>query len=99
RGGQYKKTTPHDPNDIRIQELEAEVVHLREERDFARRAAKAGSKQYGLFKAMVEEMETHIAPLPAVPKLWMPPKRKDVIQEHVVLHISDAHADEVVRAE
>lgn len=96
RGGQHKPLAVHDPDNERIQELEAEVVHLREERDHARRAAKAGSKKFGIFKAMREELQAHITPFPPLPNVWVPSK-KDTIEEHVVLHISDEHADEIIK--
>lgn len=95
-GGQYKPLAEYDPDNARIQELEAEVVHLREERDHARRTAKVGAKQLGIFKAMKEELEARIEPYPPLPNIWKP-SSKEKIEEHAVLHISDEHADQIVK--
>jgi transcriptional regulator with XRE-family HTH domain len=96
--GQRKKLPDYDPTDERVLELEADVVHLREERNHARLQLKAASKSKGLFEAMSEEMERVVQPYSA-----LPPARKAFskagkasVTEHLVLHISDGHHDQTV---
>jgi len=61
-GGQHKDIPGYDPTDKRVLELEAEVVHLTEERNRERAKVKAGAKIAGLFKAVVGEMEQRVKP-------------------------------------
>ena len=56
-GGQHKPIADYDPTDEKVLELEAEVVHLTEERNRERQKVKAGAKIAGLFKAITTEME------------------------------------------
>lgn len=93
--GQRKQLPDHDPTDRRVMELEAEVVHLTEELRLERRKVKAGAKTAGLFKALVNEMQQHVTPLAALPSEYNV-RRKAEIAEHVVMHVSDMHADQVV---
>ena len=97
-GGQHKNVPDYDPTNAKIMELESEVVHLTAERDRERQKVKAGAKTAGLFKAVVAEMETRIKPFVALPPA-VDFRRKAQITEHVVLHLSDCHADQVVRPE
>lgn len=54
---------------------------------------------YGIIQAVVQEMESLIPPLPA-PKRWVDNRpKKSKIEEHLVLHLSDEHADEVILPE
>jgi hypothetical protein len=93
-GGQGIK---YDPTDERLLELEEEIVHLREERDRANAKVKVSAKLGGLFKAIVREMETRVKPYSALPAAWTPAAKHQIV-EHAVLHLSDAHADQVVKA-
>lgn len=95
-GGQRKPVKQHDPTDDRIMELEAEVLHLREERDLARKTARVTSKQHGIFKAVVKEMDQRVTPYKALPLERDLKPRKDTIEEHVVMHLSDGHHDQIV---
>jgi len=98
-GGQRKNVPGHDPTNERIQELEADVLHLREERDIARKSARLTSKQHGVFKAVVKEMEGRIQPFKALPAARSTKPRRDTIEEHVVMHLSDGHHDQIVTRE
>jgi len=98
-GGQRKNVPGHDPTNERIQELESEVLHLREERDHARKSARLTSKQHGIFKAVVKEMEGRVQPFKALPQSREFASRKDTIEEHVVMHLSDGHHDQIVTRE
>ena len=66
-GGQHKAIPDYDPTDKRVLELEAEIVHLTDERNRERQKVKAGAKIAGLFKAVVAEMEQRIKPFAALP--------------------------------
>ena len=79
-------------------ELEAEVVHLTEERNRERQKVKAGAKSAGLFKAIVAEMEQRVKPYTSLPTV-LDFRRKAKITEHCVMHLSDGHHDQVVRPE
>lgn len=53
--------------------------------------------KHGIFRAIVEEMETLVTPLEAPPiKRY---KSGGSVKEHLVMHVSDAHADSVVDPE
>jgi hypothetical protein len=95
--GQTKKAAMYDPSDVRVLELEAEVVHLREERNHVRRKLQVSAKTQGLFKAMASEMEEKIRPFKALPKPRSSYKRsRGRIEEHLVMHLSDGHHDQIV---
>ena len=98
-GGQRRATPMFDPDNDRIKELESEVLHLREERDHARKAARMSAKQRGLFKAVVDEMDTKVRPFKALPPARDLKPRKDTIEEHAVMHLSDGHHDQVISLE
>jgi len=97
-GGQHKAIPNYDPTDKKVLELEAEVVHLTEERNRERLKVKAGAKITGLFKAVTAEMDNRVKPLEPLPPA-LDFRRKAQITEHVVLHLSDGHHDQVVRSE
>ena len=97
-GGQHKVIPDYDPTDKKVLELEAEIVHLTEERNRERSKVKAGAKIAGLFKAITTEMETRIKPFAALPPA-SDFRRKTQISEHCVMHMSDGHHDQVVRPE
>jgi hypothetical protein len=96
--GQRKKLPDYDPTNERIMVLESEVAHLTEERNHARRAAKANSRYMGLFKAATEVIEERmIQPLKPLPKARRL-KKDFTVEEDLVLHLSDGHHDLIVTA-
>jgi len=95
-GGQHKAIPDYDPTNQRILELEAEIVHLTEERNRERQKVKAGAKIAGLFKAIVAEMDNRVKPYTALPSVFEY-RRKAEITEQCVMHLSDGHHDQVVR--
>jgi hypothetical protein len=97
-GGQRKPIDKHDPTNKRILELEAEIVHLTEERNRERAKNKASAKSQGLFRAIASEMDQRIKPYRALPR-QIKKGRKPQIVEHMVMHLSDGHHDQVVRPE
>ena len=94
----WPNARPFDPTNDRIQELEAEVVHLKAEKSTQVAKVKAAAKTTGLFNAVVKEMDKRITPFAALPSSYVPSGKK-TISEHVVLHISDMHADQVIKPE
>lgn len=97
-GGQRKRLAEHDPTNKRILELEAEVIHLTEERNRERAKSKASAKTQGLFRAIAVEMNQRIKPFKALPPR-IECRSKAQIVEHCVMHMSDGHHDAVVRPE
>lgn len=96
-GGQ-RKITNYDPTDIKVQELETEVISLRDELLLERRKSKAGAREGGIFRAIAEEMDLRVKPYKALPSMVKYPQKAQ-ITEHVVLHMSDGHHDQVVRSD
>lgn len=95
-GGQRKKIEDYDPTNRKILELEADLIHLTDERNRARTKAKASAKLEGLFQSMTGVLENHITPMQALPKIRKKPAKKGIITEHAVLHLSDGHHDQVI---
>jgi hypothetical protein len=98
RAGGQRKSQDYDPTNERIMELESEVIHLTEERNREHKKVKAGAKVAGLFKAVVTEMEQRVKPFAALPGTWQKQAKEEIV-EHCVLHLSDGHHDQVVKAE
>ena len=96
--GQRKKLPEFDPTSERVLELEGEVTHLREERNHARRQLQVAAKSRGLFKAVSSEMEKRVKPFKALPSARPSYKqsKKASVVEHLALHISDGHHDQIV---
>lgn len=97
-GGQRKPVPKYDPDNDRIKELEAEVAHLTDERNFHRRAAKAASKTQGLYQAAVEVVKERVRPFKGLPRPRVQ-KKSPEIQEDLVIHLSDGHHDQIVTLE
>lgn len=97
-GGQPNELEEFDPTDERILKLDAQVEHLKAERNLARRQARAAAKDNGVFQAMAEELEGRVYPMSALPMTLVPYHRQGkVVEEHCVMHLSDGHHDQVVR--
>jgi len=99
KGGQHNVAAESDPTNERILELESEVVHLTEERNRINVKYKASAKATGLFKAMVREMDTRIVPMRSLPPISNEHRKKKRITEHMVMHLSDGHHDQVITRE
>ncbi len=95
-GGQHKPIEGYDPTDKKVQELEAEVVHLTQERNLERKRAAGNAKTEGLFRAMADELTDKVIPIKPLPAVRRPFSTKKKIDEHVVLHLSDGHHDQIV---
>jgi hypothetical protein len=99
-GGQPKAIPAYDPTNTKVLALEAEIIHLQDERNVMRRQVRAMTKTHGLFTALTEEMNRIVVPMSALPRV-PPVERKIVnerqIEEHLVMHISDGHHDQIVK--
>jgi hypothetical protein len=87
-----------DPTDARILELQSDVVHLQSELRQSRSALSAASRDNGLFQAITAELQPRIVAMNG-----LPPQRpvglptRDLIDEHLVIHLSDGHHDQVIK--
>lgn len=98
QGPQRKRVPDFDPTDARVLELEAEVEALRSERQHAREQYRASKKELGLFRAIVEEMETRVKPIKPLKGIKPVGRRKKgLIEETLVMHLSDGHHDQTIR--
>jgi len=91
-----KPDTEATTEETEILHLQAEIIHLREERNEARRKLKQAAKTVGLFTAVAEELEERVTPMTALPKARPPIRPGPSIEEHLVLHLSDGHHDQIV---
>jgi transcriptional regulator with XRE-family HTH domain len=83
--------------ETQIFKLQAENAHLREERNLAKRQLKSAAKTQGLFQAIVDDMDSRVKPMMALPKSRpMYKESKEMVKEHLVMHLSDGHHDAVV---
>ena len=97
-GGQHKDIPGYDPTDKRVLELEAEVVHLTEERNRERPRSRPGRRSPACSRPSSAEMDQRVKPFAALPAA-LDFRRKAEITEHIVMHLSDGHHDQVVRPE
>lgn len=96
-GGQHKPKEEADPTNDKILELESDLIHVTAERNALKLKYKASAKTDGLFRAIVREMEGRIIPYAPLPQQGNPGARKKAaITEHMVMHLSDGHHDQVI---
>lgn len=98
KSGGQRVTLEYDPTNERILELEAEIIHLTDERNRERVKSKANAKLQGIFTAIRDEMQQRIIPYTSLPAVYDPTSKKQ-ITEHMVMHVSDGHHDQVVTPE
>jgi len=98
--GRIHKTVPAAPvpkEEGRFIKMQGEIVHLREERNSLARELKTVAKTQGLFAALTDEMKMKVKPFKSLPAARPSFKRpKNTIQEHLAMHLSDGHHDQVV---
>jgi hypothetical protein len=88
---------PVDDDEARFLKMQGEIIHLREERNDYRRQLKTAAKTQGLFSAIVDEMDNRVRPFTSLPSARVDFKPgKDMITEHLVMHLSDGHHDQIV---
>jgi len=98
--GRIHKEVPAAPvpeEEGRFIKMQGEIVHLREERNSLARELKSAAKTQGLFSALVDEMGDRVKPFKALPSARPTfKKNRDTIEEHLVMHLSDGHHDQIV---
>ncbi len=78
--------------------LEIQIASLQRDLAVAKKDLKASYLKQGIYQAMVAELQEYIVPVDPLPSaVRVQDNRK--IKESLVMHVSDAHADEVVEAE
>jgi len=86
-----------DEQEAQIFKLKSEIEHLREERNTYKRQLKSAAKTQGLFQAIVDELDSSVRPLRALPSARREFKpTKNQTAEHLVMHLSDGHHDQIV---
>jgi len=78
-----------------IDKLKTEILHLKLERNLALKKLKEAAKQQGLFDCIVDELVDVIEPFES-PPLKAVSKPKGRLTEHLVMHMSDGHHDQIV---
>lgn len=87
----------YDPTDIRVQELQADIVHYKAELRQTKTALNAAARDHGIFKAIVQELEPRIIAMNGLyPQQPTGLPTRDIIEEHLVIHLSDGHHDQVI---
>ncbi len=82
----------------KILSLESKVQSLLQDRSRMNRELKAAVSKHGIIQSVVEELQALISPLESFePVADFRQSKKSTIEEHLVLHLSDEHADEVVK--
>lgn len=74
----------------------AEIASLRNDLAKARREVKQVRLRNGIVRSLVEEMQAYISPIDPLPPVRQRATKKTVVEEHLVMHQSDEHADSVV---
>lgn len=81
----------------RILKLEGKLANAMAEKSRLIRELSAATVEQGLLQALVEEMQAVVVPFDELP--YQEDHRKstpDTVEEHLVMHVSDQHGDEVV---
>lgn len=81
-----------------IDKLKAEILHLRLEKNLAIKKLAQQTKEQGIVDYVLDELATWIKPFDAPPAVT-PPKQNGLVEEHLVMHLSDGHHDEVILPE
>ena len=82
-----------------ILKMRADNEHLRAERNYYKNQLRQSSRESGLFQAVAEAMESYIIPYAPLPNSPAIERTDDTIDEHLVMHLSDGHHDQVIRPE
>lgn len=83
----------------KILALEASLANAMAEKSRLLRQLKSATIDKGLLQALVDEMQAIVVPLDPLPEAQDYRKNDgEIIEEHLVMHQSDEHADEIVEA-
>lgn len=85
----------YNPTEAKILKLESQLEAQRHENKILSAQTKVLRKRAAIFEALVEEMGDYVTPVTPLPKLYKAKQTKTT--EHLVMHISDIHGDEVVK--
>lgn len=85
-----------DPTDVRVLQLEAQNIALKDEISRCKRAYTAAQRNNSIFAAIKDELETVITPIKALPAITRQKTDKKLIRETLVALLSDEHADSIV---
>lgn len=88
---------PVDPTDARVMHLERQLQRCQDDANALHAKLKSANREESIFQSLAEEIKDHAPVFPALPKAPIKPKADKVIHEDLVLHISDEHADQIVK--
>jgi len=94
-GGQVKTADIEQQNISLI----GQVENLRSERNLLNRQLRAASKRLGLVDSVADDLREIVTPLPAPKPFQFKRGTRNLVDETLVLVLSDSHCDEVVDAE
>lgn len=78
---------------------QAKIANLTTDLRVCRKQLKSNIADLGIIQTLVSELEAYVPSLPA-PQKWTDNRpRKGKVEEHLVMHLSDEHADETVLPE
>jgi hypothetical protein len=87
---------PASGTELRYQ---GQIANLTTELRQARKQLKDAAKDSGIIQAVVSQLQDYIPAIKA-PERWTDNRRKKgMVEEHLVVHLSDEHADEIVLPE
>ena len=85
-------------SDRKILSLESKIAGLLQDRSRMSRELKAAVTKHGIVQSVVEELQAVVTPLESfTPVADFRKSKKSTVEEHLVMHLSDEHADEVVK--
>jgi len=85
-----------DPTNKKILQLEARNLALQDENRRVKLAYKAAQRKNSIFEALADELKGVIKPISPLPVIRKRNRKKKVIKESLVSHLSDEHVDQVV---
>lgn len=77
---------------------EGDLIHLKQEKTSLNRQVKLLQKDDSLYRYVQQDLENLITPVKPLPttQAWNRSGRKKIIEEDLVMHLSDGHHDEIV---
>lgn len=94
--GPRERLMAEKTSEDKILALESQIQLLRDEKHNMKRKLMRASKTNGIYQALVDEMQAIVTPLEPLPAVVDTRTKQGTIEEHLVLHLSDEHADEIV---
>lgn len=90
------KARIESPTEKEFVSLKSRMATMSSEHQRMKRQLKMTTHEHGIFESLVSEMKAHVSPLEGLPPDFNVRKPAGKIEEHLVIHLSDEHADEVV---